>query len=171
MKISLENWRLDITHLTSPLQDEVIWTMTRSLPRPAWSHISLKTLVTGPVLILSRNLLTCPGPTQPLPYRHATLFPKFLGKERDETKTAARETWGSYHLYRKTGNSNWKIKCFAPFRLEVSGNKSCDLKRGNFSTLLSLFSWFEYTLRRSFWQQNVYSFMFMDKISTRVIFV
>ena len=77
----------------------------------------------------SRNLLTCPGPSQPLPYRHATLFPKFLGKERDETKTSARETCGSYHLHRKTGNSNWKIKCFAPFRLEVSGNKSSDLKR------------------------------------------
>ena len=82
MEISLENWRLDIKHLTSPLQDEVIWTMTRSLSRPAWSHLSLKTLVTGPVLILSRNLLTCPGPTQPYRCRIVTQrsFLSFLGR-------------------------------------------------------------------------------------------
>ena len=25
--------------------------------------------------------------------------------------------WGTYHLHGKTGNSSWKIKWFAPFRL------------------------------------------------------
>ena len=36
---------------------------------------------------------------------------------RDKTKIAPVDTWGTYHLNRKTGNSSWKIKWFAPFRL------------------------------------------------------
>ena len=28
-----------------------------------------------------------------------------------------RNLWGNYHLHGKTGNSSWKIKWFAPFRL------------------------------------------------------
>ena len=28
-----------------------------------------------------------------------------------------QEIWGTYHLHGKTGNSSWKIKWFAPFRL------------------------------------------------------
>ena len=124
-------------------------------PFPQPSHLSWFSLVSyAAVVVSSRNTLSQVS---------------WEGALRDKTKTDAIETWGSYHLNRKTGNSSWKINWFAPFRLGSFRTMSCDLKQGNFSTLVSLFSWFEYTLR-SFGQQKVYSFMFMDKIFTRVIF-
>ena len=30
---------------------------------------------------------------------------------------SSKYNWGTYHLHRKTGNSSWKIKWFAPFHL------------------------------------------------------
>ena len=50
--------------------------------------------------------------------RNALFQVSWEGALRDKTKKAAMETWGSYHFNRKTGNSSWKIKWFAPFRLE-----------------------------------------------------
>lgn len=115
MEISLENWCLDIGHLTSPLQDDVKVFITASMishlledpgyrsgvdpfPQPSdlsWSYAA--------IAVSSRNALSQVSWERAL---------------RDEAKTATMETWGTYHLHRKTGNSSWKIKRFAPFRLE-----------------------------------------------------
>lgn len=46
----------------------------------------------------------------------------------------------------KKGNFNWKIKWFMPLHLgSFRNNMGCDLMQCNFSTLISLFSWFGYT--------------------------
>ena len=57
-----------------------------------------------------------------------------------------KDNTDTYHLPGKRGNFNWKIKCFKPLHLgSFSNNMGCDLMQCNFSTLISLFSWFGYT--------------------------
>ena len=58
------------------------------------------------------------------------------------------------------------------FVWEPSENMGCDLRQCNFSSLFSLFSTFGYTLYCIvFPPRQFYSFMFMQKISIRVVCV
>ena len=58
------------------------------------------------------------------------------------------------------------------FVWEPSENVGCDLRQCNFSSLFSLFSTFGYTLYCIvFPPRQFYSFMFMQKISIRVVCV
>ena len=57
-----------------------------------------------------------------------------------------KDNTDTYHLPGKKGNFNWKIKWFMPLHLgSFRNNMGCDLMQCNFSTLISLFSWFGYT--------------------------
>ena len=73
-------------------------------------------------------------------------------------------------------SENWKFQLknqmFCAIPLEVSENQSYDSEWCNFSTLVSLFSWFEHHVLcgGSFSRQKFHSFKFMHMISTRVIF-
>ena len=164
-----KNWSLDIRHLTSPLQDEV------------------KVFITASKI---SHLLEDPGyPSGVDPFRQPSdLSWSYAAIAVSSRKSSFPRNLGNSFCVTRQKQLRWRLgvptiymgKPEIPvgksnglhhFVWEVSGNKSCDLKRGIFSTLVSLFNWFEYTLRRSFWQQKVYSFMFMDKISTQVNFV
>ena len=46
------------------------------------------------------------------------LFLDTLSREKEPRATTfTKENRGTYHLHGKTGNSSWKIKWIAPFRL------------------------------------------------------
>ena len=63
----------------------------------------------------------------------STLFGTFLRKPNKSTEG-------------KTENLEWKIKCYAPYRLGSIGKIGLRWRAMQFSTLFSLFSWFGHTL-------------------------
>ena len=114
MEISLENWCLDIGHLTLPLQDEVKVFITASTISHLLEDPGYRS---GVDPVRQPSDLSWSYAAIAVSSRNALSQVSWEGALCNETKIAAMETWGSYYLHRKTGNSSWKIKWFAPFRL------------------------------------------------------